>query len=68
MVSIRKQCKTSRLQMDIKDAVENYRAAVAKTGMVTEIEMIDAAAYELLAARTRLDYLIRLSKQQLKGA
>ena len=62
MISLKKQCGTSGLQRDIADAIANYRAAVAKTGMVSDNDMIDAAAYELLAARTRLDYLIRLSK------
>ena len=68
MITLRRQPKTSALQRDIAEAVANYRAAVAKTSMVSDSDMIDAAAYELLAARTRLDYLIRISKQQLKGA
>ncbi len=56
--------KPSRLQMDMADALKNYHAAEAKIDMVLDADLVDAAVYEFLAAKKRLNYLIRLSRNQ----
>ena len=52
------------LQQDIEDAIQNYHAAENKMNIVLDADLVDAAIYEFLAAKKRLNHLIRLSKKQ----
>lgn len=58
-----KQRKPTTLQRDIEDALMNYRAAEAKIDVVLDADMVDAAIYEYMAAKKRLNHLIRLSRK-----
>jgi hypothetical protein len=40
--------------MDMADALKNYHAAEAKIDMVLDADLVDAAVYEFLAAKSGL--------------
>ena len=59
----KKRKNEKRLQIDFEKALLSYHQAEAKIDQVLDVDLIDAAVYEYLAAEKRLNYLIRLCRQ-----
>lgn len=65
MAFIKRRCKKQpRLQLDFQQALTSYHQAQDKINEVLDVDLVDAAVYEYLAAEKRLNYLIRMCRQK----
>jgi hypothetical protein len=59
------QTEEEKLYASIRDAEIQLKLAEKRFNEVTDPDLIDYAAYDIMAARSRYEYLLKMAKRQM---
>lgn len=59
------QTEEEKLYASIRDAEMEWKIAEERFNQATDPDLIDFATYDIMAARSRYEYLIKTAKKQL---
>jgi len=65
---IRPASTNSPIQDCVQMAVEEYQRAECKLNVALDADLVDAAIYDYLGAKKRLNYLFRAAQQEQRAA